>query len=176
VRRERRWFPVGASPTRQLVVPAGSNRSGGGGNETVEAFDGKDRVSDSASQQAVTRVNAEQASKRVMWEPTRLNNGEGRRRGVQRVSPEEGKRTNDKIPRSHRGNGDGMLTRKPGATRETPAVRARNPQLDAREGQAGPRGVTERLVVATKPGNAGGAKGPRFKDNATSTAGPGDWR
>lgn len=28
--------------------------------------------------QAVTRVNAEQASKRVMWEPTRLNNGEGR--------------------------------------------------------------------------------------------------
>jgi len=29
--------------------------------------------------QAVTRVNAEQASKRVMWKPTRLNNGEGRR-------------------------------------------------------------------------------------------------
>jgi len=30
--------------------------------------------------QAVTRVNAEQASKRVTWEPTRLSNGEGRRR------------------------------------------------------------------------------------------------
>ena len=36
--------------------------------------------------QAVTRVNAEQASKRVMWEPTRLDHpsggahGEGRRR------------------------------------------------------------------------------------------------
>jgi hypothetical protein len=30
--------------------------------------------------QAVTRVNVEQASKRVMWEPSRLNNGEGRRR------------------------------------------------------------------------------------------------
>jgi len=28
--------------------------------------------------QAVTRVNAEQASKRVMWEPTRLRFGEGR--------------------------------------------------------------------------------------------------
>jgi hypothetical protein len=28
--------------------------------------------------QAVTRVNAEQASKRVTWEPTRLENGEGR--------------------------------------------------------------------------------------------------
>ena len=43
----------------------------------------KGRFSDSASKQAVTRVNAEQASKRVLWEPTRLNNGEGRRREVQ---------------------------------------------------------------------------------------------
>jgi len=36
----------------------------------------------------------------------------------------------------------------------------------AREGQAGPVGVAERPAVATKPGNAGGAKGPWFKDNA----------
>ncbi len=50
----RRDFSVGANPTRQLVVPAGSNRSGSGGNETVEAFDGKGRLSDSASRQAVT--------------------------------------------------------------------------------------------------------------------------
>ena len=42
-RRERCWFSVGASPARQLVAPAGSNRSGGGGNEAVEAFDGKGR-------------------------------------------------------------------------------------------------------------------------------------
>ena len=28
--------------------------------------------------QAVTRVNVEQASKRTMWEPSRLNHGEGR--------------------------------------------------------------------------------------------------
>src|SRR5690349_15012878 len=34
---------------------------------------------DPASRQAVTRVNAEQASKRAMWEPTRHRNGEGRR-------------------------------------------------------------------------------------------------
>ena len=33
-------------------------------------------------------------------------------------------------------------------------------------------GATERLVVARKPGNAGGAKGPQFKVNATSGAGP----
>src|ERR1700751_5246015 len=26
-----------------------------------------------------------------------------------------------------------------------------------------------------KPGNAGGGKGPQFKTNATSGAGPGDW-
>ena len=30
--------------------------------------------------QAIMRVNVEQASKRVMWEPTRLRYGEGRSR------------------------------------------------------------------------------------------------
>ena len=45
---------------------------------------------------------------------------------------------------------------------------ARDPEPDAREGQAGPYGVTEGLVVAMNPGNSGGAKGPQFKDNATS--------
>ena len=43
-------------------------------------------------------------------------------------------------------------------------------QRDAREGQDRPDRVTERLVVAMKLGNAGGAKGPQFKDNATSGA------
>ena len=68
------------------------------------------------------------------------------------------------------------LTQETNATREAPAVAARDRQPDAREGQAGPRGVTERPVVAMKPGNAGGAKGPQFKDNAGSGEGPGDWR
>jgi len=36
---QRRTSSVGATPTRQLVAPAGSNRSGSGGNEAVEAFD-----------------------------------------------------------------------------------------------------------------------------------------
>ena len=40
------------------------------------------------------------------------------------------------------------------------AVRARDPQPDAREGLAGPFGVAERPVVPVKPGNAGGGKGP----------------
>jgi len=34
-----------------------------------------------ANVQAGTRVNAEQASKRAMWEPTRLKYGEGRSPG-----------------------------------------------------------------------------------------------
>ena len=42
----------------------------------------------------------------------------------------------------------------------------RDLQPDAREGQAGPCRVAERLVVPLKPGNAGGGKGPQFKDNA----------
>jgi hypothetical protein len=44
-------------------------------------------------------------------------------------------------------------------------VAARDRQPEAREGQAGPFGVTERLVVPMKPVNAGGGKGPQFKVN-----------
>jgi len=36
-------------------------------------------------------------------------------------------------------------------------------QPEAREGQAGPIGVTDRSVVPAKPGNSGGGKGPEFK-------------
>jgi RNA-directed DNA polymerase len=46
--------------------------------------------------------------------------------------------------------------------------RERDPEPEAREGQAGPCGVAERPVVARRPGNAGGAKGPQFKDNVGS--------
>ena len=38
---KRLTFSVGAIPTRQRVAAAGSNRSDSGGNETVEASDGK---------------------------------------------------------------------------------------------------------------------------------------
>ena len=34
---QRRRFPVGESPTRS-IAPAGSNRSGHGGNDMAEAF------------------------------------------------------------------------------------------------------------------------------------------
>src|SRR5262249_13811388 len=48
-------------------------------------------------------------------------------------------------------------------------------QPDAREGQAGRAGVTERSAVLRKPGNAGGGKGPQFKTDARRGEGPGDW-
>ncbi len=45
VRREKaRIFSGCKSRPATLVAPAGSNRSGGGGNETAGAFDGKSRL------------------------------------------------------------------------------------------------------------------------------------
>ena len=83
----------------------------------------------------------------------------------------------DTIQRFRRGIGDGMPdTRRTDATREAPAAAARDPQPDAREGQAGPCGVAERPVVPMKPGNAGGGKGPWFKINVRKRREPGDWR
>jgi hypothetical protein len=61
-------------------VPPGNNRSGGGGNKVVGAFDAKSCLSSSVSMQVVTRVNTEQTSKHLMQEPTRRSDGEGRRR------------------------------------------------------------------------------------------------
>src|SRR5215831_16373740 len=46
-------------------------------------------------------------------------------------------------------------------------------QLATRERQAGPHGVTERLVVLMKPSNVGGGKGPLLKGNARSNEGGG---
>ncbi len=56
-------------------------------------------------------------------------------------------------------HGDGAQHGKPDV------AEGRDLQPDAREGQAGPDRVAERLVVPLKPGNAGGGKGPQFKDN-----------
>ena len=42
--------------------------------------------------------------------------------------------------------------------------------------QAGPTGMAERLVLATKPGNAGGGKEPQLKADARSNDRKRDWR
>ena len=86
-------------PPGSWFVPSGNNRSSGRGNEAAEAFGAEGRKGDSVSMQAVTRVNAEQASKRVMQEPTRLSDGEGRCRWNS---------MSEQVHRSCRGNGDGM--------------------------------------------------------------------
>jgi hypothetical protein len=76
VRREKAALSSGCKP-HPATAPAGSNRSSHGGNEVAEAFGSVSRIGDSASVQAVTRVNAEQASKRTMRRPTRHPFGEG---------------------------------------------------------------------------------------------------
>ena len=72
--------------------------------------------------------------------------------------------------RFRRGNGDGMFARGDTTQHGKPeAAGARDPQPDAREGQAGPGRVAERPVVPLKPGNAGGGKGPWFKATSDAT-------
>src|SRR5690348_13147261 len=85
VRRGKVWLFSGCkSHPANSVAPAGSYRSGGGGNEAAEASEKTGGSSDPASPQAVTRVTVEQASKDLTWEPTRLYIGEGRsRRGIE---------------------------------------------------------------------------------------------
>src|SRR6516162_812983 len=69
---KRQCLPSGCkSRPANSVAPAGSYRSGGGGNEAVGAFETHVPPGGAASPQAVTRVNAEQASKDLTWEPTR---------------------------------------------------------------------------------------------------------
>jgi hypothetical protein len=66
---QRRRFPVGASPTRQTLQPEAI----GAVTEVTKWLKPSisvSRMGDSASVQAVTRVNAEQASKRTMRRPT----------------------------------------------------------------------------------------------------------
>src|ERR1700688_1541831 len=67
---QRRRFPVGASPTRQPLQPEAI----GAVMEVTKWLKPSisvSRIGDSASVQAVTRVNAEQTSKRTMRRSTR---------------------------------------------------------------------------------------------------------
>ena len=67
---ERRRFPVGVRPTRQPLQPEAI----GAVMEVTKWLKPSisvSRIGDSASVQAATRVNAEQASKRTMCRPTR---------------------------------------------------------------------------------------------------------
>jgi hypothetical protein len=174
---KRRASSAGEIPARQGVAPAGSSRSGDGGNEIVGAFDGtgrRRRLSEHAGRNAcehragLEKGNAE-ADPPVQWgrPPSRdLEPRPGQNR-VQRPW----------VFRFRRGSGDGMHGHGDGTQHGKPeAVKARDLQPDAREGQAGPHRVAERPVVARRPGNAGGAKGPWFKVSAERGEDHGDWR
>ena len=65
MRREKARIFSGCDSRPATVAPAGSYRSGGGGDEAVEAFETTGRLGGSASRQAATRVNAVQAPKQA---------------------------------------------------------------------------------------------------------------
>ena len=73
-----------------------------------------------------------------------------------------------------RGNGDGKHAKLTSSNTGSPRGDRRSDQPAARESQAGPFGVTERLVVPRKPSNVGGGKGPQLKTNARSNKRHGD--
>jgi hypothetical protein len=100
---------VGANPTRQPLQPEAI----GAVMEVTKWLKPSisvSRIGDSASVQAATRVNVEQASKRTMCRPTRLPY-RGRLKWL-------GELSEDYAPLLHRGIGGGMYTRKAYATRE----------------------------------------------------------
>ena len=95
-----------------------------------------------------------------MREPTQQRDGEGRRRRLQGSDIDPACGPAGVVATA-------CLHREIDATRETPGGGCVT-QPDAREGQAGPSGESERSVVPSKPGNAGGGKGPQFKVNVRS--------
>src|SRR5450755_327542 len=112
---ERRRFPVGASPTRQPLQPEAI----GAVMEVTKWLKPSisvSRIGDSASVQAATRVNAEQASKRTMCRPTRLPY-RGRLKWLGALSE-------DYAHPLHRGIGGSMYTRKAHAKRRASGLRA----------------------------------------------------
>ena len=113
------------------------------------------------------KMNAEQAPKRVMQEPTRRESREGRC---------QWEKTSEQAHWFCRGIGGGMQTKGTSRNTGSPSGGCSRDQPETRESQTGPCGVAERPVVPRKPGNAGGGKGPQLKGDATSDEGPRDWR
>jgi hypothetical protein len=114
--------------------------------------DSGSRIGDRASVQAATQVNAVQTSKRTMCGPT-WESCRGRLIWLG-VSSEK------TTPRRRAGVVVAACTQGKRAQHGKPLGVVGDGQPDAHEGQAGRSGVAERPVVPSKPGNAGGGKGP----------------
>ena len=110
-------------------------------------------------------MNAEQASNRLPQEPTRRVIGMAAADGTVRAN---------EAHQTCRGNGDGKHAKLTSSNTGSPNGDRFGDQLAPRERQAGQSGVTERLVVLMKPGNAGGGKKPQLKTDARSNKGHGD--
>src|SRR3979490_1214104 len=122
------------------------------------------RIGDSASVQAATRVNVEQASKRTMCRTAISGKAEMAGRVERRLRPAA-------TPGDWRRHVHKESARNTGSPKAWSAMTNRKPVRD----KAGRPGVAERFVVPRKPGNAGGGKGPQFKTDAIRGEGPGDW-
>ena len=159
------------------VAPAGSYRSGGGGNEAAGAFETTGDYSRPASGQAITRVNVEQASKRrdVGADPA-ASRGRPTSLG-ERATVGIGRPTSDPTQRSHRGSDDGMPV-------HGDLTEHGKPQA------AGARG-SDRQPARARPGDLGWRTGPydrrgrvmpaeeRGLSSRVASEGarePGDWR
>jgi len=68
VRREKALVHSGKVPPQNWFAPHGSNRSSGGGDEATETSGVESRFRRLGSMQAVMKVNAEQALKRITQE------------------------------------------------------------------------------------------------------------
>jgi hypothetical protein len=157
VRRGKAAIFCGCNSHPATVAPAGSNRDDRGGNEPVGALDGKGRDRRPREQAGRNMRERRAGLENVLpWEPTRHCHGEGRCQGPSTRSSDK------RGPWSHRGNGDGMSVEEIAGNTGNPRGWGCPPQPDAREGQAGPSRAADRLVVPSKPGNAGGEKGPDF--------------
>ena len=73
--------------------------------------------------------------------------------------------------RVHRGIDDGMYRKNEQEARETGDDGSRQAATGSPRGTGLVASMAERPVGAKKPGNAGGAKGPQFKDQRTQEQG-----
>jgi hypothetical protein len=165
---------AGANPARQLVAPAGSYRSGGGGDEAVEAFETTGRLGGSASRQAATRVNAEQAPKQpdVGADPVAIR-GRPPSLGTGGDHPSRC----DRLQGSHRGMGGGMSAQgdptQHGKPRRWGRVTPNRQPARVGSGRARwRRGPYERGTRVT-PGEQRGLSSRSASEGAGQ---PGDWR
>ena len=151
VRPEGRDHLVGASPTRAMVGWPGSWQAAWMGNRPGRSPATNLALGGGANRRAVTCVKPEQASKGKLWTPTRPEFGEGitvwgssRRMHPNRSTGVMGTARRD---RGSRKRGRSALNEGSG--------------LNGVEGHRSAR-KSDRVVVLSKPGNAGGGKDPDF--------------